>query len=575
MSCFTLLSNGLIPISSLGYMDHVTSIVMMLAACGAFLIGFKLLSDNMEKIAGSSLKTLFNKTSNNKLVGVGIGAGATAVVQSSGVTTVMVVGFVNAGIMSLTQAASMIMGANIGTTVTAQLAALGSFDIVPMFFISLLFIGVMIEMFSKNDKVQSIGLALAGLGLVFFGLEIMSDSMNIYSQVEEVQNLLASLTNPALLILFGIVFTALLQSSSAVTTIIIGMSMAEVPLLIGGAAGSNAVLFLILGSNIGSCVTAMISSIGTSVNARRASIIHLLFNVSGTLLFTIMLLIWSENVVGSNFYAVTFCKWFPEPSTQIAMFHTFFNVTCTLLFMPFTNLLVKLSTLIIPEKAQKEKEPWEFVYMDKRFLNTPTVAIDQLKKESFRMADMAMESLRIGFSGFIDRDLTSSDAVHANNEQIMKLSEAISNHLVLVSASGISLEDEKSVRVLHNNIGDIIRVAELADNMTKYTRREVNENLTFSEGINAKLEEMHGMLRTQYDMVKQIGLENRTDLLASSNELEDAIDNMRRDLVAEHITRLSQGKCRPENNTIFINLVCNLERVGDHLCYIIQSDDNV
>ncbi len=574
MPSFMLLSGSLIPISSLTFMDHMTSIVMMLAACGAFLIGFKLLSENMERIAGNSLKKLFNKTSNKKMVGVGIGAGATAVVQSSGVTTVMVVGFVNAGIMTLHQAASMIMGANIGTTVTAQLAALGSFDIIPLFFIALLFIGVMMEMFFKSDKVKSIGLALAGLGLVFFGLEIMSNSMNIYSKVKEVQDLLANLTNPLLLLLFGIVFTALLQSSSAVTTIIIGMSMAEVPLLIGGSAGSNAVLYLILGSNIGSCVTAMISSIGTSVNARRASIIHLLFNVSGTILFMIMLLIWSENVVGSNFYAVTFCKWFKEPSTQIAMFHTFFNVVCTLLFLPFTNVLVKLSTFIVREKEHKEKAPWEFVYMDKRFLTTPTVALGQLKKESFRMADMAMESLRIGFNGFIEKDETAIDKVHENNEQILKLSEEISNYLVRVSASGVSFEDEKEVRALHNNIGDIARVAELADNLTKYTRREIKENLAFSEGINEKLAIMHDMLHEQYDMVKKIGLENRNDLIVSSDELEEKIDNMRRELIAEHITRLSQGKCRPENNTVFINLVCNLERVGDHLSYIVHSDDN-
>ena len=218
-----------------GITEHVINVIMMLAACGAFLVGFKFLSDNMEKLAGNSLKRLFNKTSDKKMVGVGIGAVSTAVVQSSGVTTVMVVGFVNAGIMSLFQAATVIMGANIGTTITAQLAALSSFDIAPAF-ISLLFIGVMMEMLSKSDKVKSIGLALAGLGLVFFGLEIMSSSMSVYKQSEAVIGLLESLKNPFLLLLFGIVFTALLQSSSAVTTIII--AMATQGLLIGG--GGNA-----------------------------------------------------------------------------------------------------------------------------------------------------------------------------------------------------------------------------------------------------------------------------------------------------------------------------------------------
>ena len=559
------------------WQDHLYNVVMMLAAVGALLLGFKLLSDNMERIAGGSLKKLFNKTSNNKLIGVGIGAGATAVVQSSGVTTIMIVGFVNAGIMSLKQATSMIMGANIGTTITAQIAALGSgsmsFDIAPIF-IFLLFVGIMMEMFLKSDKAKSIGLALAGLGMVFFGLEIMSNSMSQYTKVQEVQNLLSSLTNPFLLLLFGIVFTALLQSSSAVTTIII--SMAAAGLYIGGADGGNAVLYVILGSNIGSCVTALISSIGTSVNAKRASIIHLLFNVTGTLLFMIMLLVWSSGVVGTDFYQVTFTKWFAgDPARQIAMFHTFFNVLCTLLFLPFTNIFVKVSMLIVPEKKeQKEKAAWEFVFMDKRFLNSPTVALGQLRKESFRMADMAMESLRIAFGGFIDKDLSAAESIYVNNENVQKLSEQISDYLVRVSAAGVSLADEKEISAMHNDIGDICRVAELADNLVKYTKREVKENLSFSEGINAKLEVMHGMLQEQYELVKQVGLENRIDLIAASDELEDKIDNMRRELVAEHIVRLSQGKCKPENNTVFINLVCNLERVGDHLNYLVHNGEN-
>ena len=544
--------------------QHIVNVIMMLAACGAFLVGFKFLSDNMEKLFGGSLKKLFNKTSDKKWVGVGMGAVSTAVVQSSGVTTVMVVGFVNAGIMSLYQAASVIMGANIGTTITAQLAAFSSFDIAP-FFIALLFIGVMMDMISQKDRVKSIGLALAGLGLVFFGLEIMSDAMSSYKQSPAVQNLLTSLNNPFLLLVFGVVFTALLQSSSAVTTIII--AMAGQGLLIGG--GGNAVLFMILGSNIGSCVTALISSIGTSVNARRASIIHLLFNVTGTLLFTIMLLIWTD------FYETTFVKWFAQSTTQIAMFHTFFNVVCTLLFLPFTKYLVRMSELIVKEKKQaQEKEPWELAYMDKRFLATPAVALGQLKKETFRMADMSMYSLQIAFNAFIERDVDSLDKVYELNETIFKISEQISNYLVRVSASSISYSDEKKVSALHNNIGDIARIAELADNFTKYTVREVKDNLTFSEGINEKLQIMHEKLQEQYILVKNIILNKEHALMEESDALEDLIDTMRKDLVAEHIIRLGQGKCRPENNTIFVNLVCNLERIGDHLNFIAHSLDN-
>ena len=543
--------------------EHVVNVIMMLAACGAFLVGFKFLSDNMEKLFGSSLKKLFNKTSDKKWVGVGMGAVSTAVVQSSGVTTVMVVGFVNAGIMSLYQAATVIMGANIGTTITAQLAAFSSFDIAP-FFISLLFIGVMMDMVSKTDKFKSIGLALAGLGLVFFGLEIMSSAMSSYKSSPAVQDLLTSLNNPFLLLVFGIIFTALLQSSSAVTTIII--AMASQGLLIGG--GGNAVLFMILGSNIGSCVTALLSSIGTSVNARRASIMHLLFNVTGTAIFTIMLLIWKD------FYATTFMKWFEQSTTQIAMFHTFFNVTCTLLFLPFTRLLVKASELLVHDKKQTEKAPWQLVYMDKRFLATPAVAIGQLKKETFRMADLSMESVNTAFNCFINRDVDALETVYEANEVIAKISEQISNYLVRVSASSVSYADEIVVNALHNNIGDIARIAELADNFTKYTRREVKDNLTFSEGINEKLIVMQQKLQDQYLLVKKIILEKDYSVMAASDALEDEIDIMRKDLVAEHIVRLGQGKCRPENNTIFVNLVCNLERIGDHLNFIAHSLDN-
>jgi len=549
--------------------EHVVNVIMMLAACGAFLIGFKFLSDNMEKLAGNSLKKLFNKTSDKKIVGVGIGAISTAVVQSSGVTTVMVVGFVNAGIMTLHQAATMIMGANIGTTITAQLAAFSSFDIAP-FFIALLFIGVMMEMLSKNDKIKTIGLAIAGLGLVFFGLEIMSDAMSSYKESEAVRNMLASLSNPFLLLLFGIVFTAVLQSSSAVTTIII--AMASQGLIIGG--GGNAVLYLILGSNIGSCVTALISSIGTSVNARRASMIHLLFNISGALIFMIMLLIWSKGVVGSDFYEVTFMRWFSEATTQIAMFHTFFNLFCTLLFLPLTNVLVGLSSKLITEKKQEEKEPWELVFMDKRFLNTPAVALGQLRKETFRMADMAMDNLNRAFNGFINRDMGMIESVNTANETVAKVGEQISDYLVKVSAEGLSLAHEKEVSALHTDIGDIARISELADNFTKYTRREVKENLVFSEGINEKLELMHQKLHEAYGLAKKIVLEGQRDLIPMADGVEEEIDSMRRDLVAEHITRLGQGKCRPENNTIFINLVANLERVGDHLNFIVHNGEN-
>lgn len=548
-------------------MDYVYSVITILAGCGVFLLGFKLLSDNMEKLAGNGLKRLFNKTSDKKLVGVGLGAAATAVVQSSAITTVMVIGFVNTGIMSLKQAATIIMGANIGTTITAQIVALQAFNL-NVFFMALAFIGMAMNMFSKKDKVRLAGVALAGLGIVFVGLDVMSGAMEGEKIHAALETVLSKATNPVFLLFIGVAFTALIQSSSAVTTIIIAMAMQG--LIVGG--GGNAVLYVILGSNIGSCVTALISSIGTSVNARRASIIHLLFNVIGAVIFMVVLLIFPQ------FQEKTFERWFSSPETQIAMFHTFFNVLCTLMFLPFTNVLVKLAMLIVPEtkteeKAEETESGAKFVYMDKRFLNSPALAISQLKKETFRMADMAMASLATAFNGFIRRDVSTVEKVAANNEKIADLSKSISDYLVKVSAAGPSLEDEKKISALHNNVGDIVRISELADNLTKYTRKTINENLTFSPVVGTKLSEMYALLQEQYSLVKRIVLMKEYNIMNESDETEDRVDNMRRSLIADHIDRMQRGECNAENNPVFINLVSNLERVGDHLNYVAHSVD--
>ena len=548
-------------------MEYVYSIIKILAGCGVFLLGFKLLSDNMEKLAGNGLKRLFNKTSDKKLVGVGLGAAATAVVQSSAITTVMVIGFVNTGIMSLKQATAIIMGANIGTTITAQIVALQAFKL-NVFFMIPVFVGMAMNMFSKKDKVRLAGIALAGLGLVFVGLNVMSEAMENELMHEALKNLLAKVSNPFLLLFVGVAFTALMQSSSAVTTIVI--TMATQGLIVGN--GGNSVLFVILGSNIGSCVTALISSIGTSVNARRASVIHLLFNVIGTLIFMIVLLAFP------SFQKNTFERWFSSPETQIAMFHTFFNVVCTCLFLPFTDLLVKLAMLIVPEnKKEEEKDKEEdgvkFVYMDKRFLTSPALAISQLKKETFRMADMAMASLATAFNGFIHRDMSTVEKVAANNERIADLSKAISDYLVKVSAAGPSLDDEKKISAMHNNVGDIVRISELADNLTKYTKKTVNENLTFSPAVGTQLTKMYALLQEQYSLVKRVVLMKEYDLRNDSDKVEDRVDNMRRSLISDHIDRMQRGECNAENNPVFINLVSNLERVGDHLNYVAHSVD--
>jgi len=540
------------------------AILQLLAGVGALLLGFQLLSDNMEKVAGAKLKTLFNKTTDKKLVGVGMGAVTTAVIQSSGVTTVMVVGFVNAGIMTLYQATAVIMGANIGTTITAQIVALQSIPIMAILMLCLP-VGIFMDMLGKKDKIRCIGLALAGLGLVFLGLEFMSGALATDEVNTSLTNLLSVVTNPFLLLIIGIVFTALIQSSSAVTSIII--TMAAEGILIGGGDGGS-VLYVILGSNIGTCVTALISAIGTNRNAKRACLIHLMFNVFGTVIFMTMLLIW-QAVAGHSFYSMTFAKWFPAQNTAIAMFHTFFNVVCTIIFLPATKLFVKLTQIILPDKKGEKAGTVNFI--DDRFIHTPALAITQARKEVIRLSDLAMESLAYAYSGFMDRDVDRSEKVYKSNDEIALIGSQITNYLIKVSAGGVILEDEREINALHNNTSDLVRISELADNLTKYTRREVNENLTFSPIVNGQLEEMYSMIKKQHDIVGRILEEKNLSLIPESDRIEDEIDAMRKSIIAGHIERMNKGECKSENNSVFVNLVSNLERIGDHFNYVAHS----
>lgn len=538
--------------------DYFMAFIALFAGLGAFLLGFKLLSDNMEKLASDGLKRMFGKTAKSKIAGVGIGVASTAIVQSSAITTVMVVGFVNMGIMSLPQATAVIMGANIGTTITAQIASLQSLPVIEIVTV-LTAVGVFMEMISKKDKVKSVGFILAGLGLVFMGLQYMSDSMSVFKTSAELQKILGSVTNPFLLLLLGVGFTALVQSSSVITTIVI--SMVGSGLVIG--SGGNSVLYLILGTNIGSCVTALISSIGANRNAKRACVIHLMFNTFGSIVFFILLTCWP------SFMDMTFAALFPDAGRQIAMFHTFFNVLCTVIFLPFTNVFVKLSGIIVREK--KEKELAQTGLIDKRMLLTPSVAIEQLKKECVRMADMSMTNLETAFKAYVRRDESVTEDILQNNEEIAVLSKEITDYLIRISGEDISMEDEKIVSALHHNLGDIVRISEIADNVTKYTHREVKYNLVFSSGVNEQVEEMFEKLRGLYVAVRDV-MENRERAdLSAVDALEDEVDGMRKKLINDHIERLNGGYCKPENSSVFINLVSNLERAGDHLSYLAHS----
>lgn len=537
---------------------YLEAIIYLLAGLGVLLVGFKLLSDNIEKLANSGLKKMFNKTSGNRFVGVGIGAAATALIQSSSATTVMVVGFVNAGIMTLFQATAMIMGANIGTTITAQIAALGSLDI-SLYAMLLAVIGIFMQMLFKKEKIKTTGLALAGLGVVFIALDMMGSAMKIFAgEGSIIPEVLASVNNPLILLLLGVAFTALIQSSSAMTTIVISMVAAGMSI---GSDG-NSILYVILGTNIGTCITALLSSIGATPNAKRASLIHLLFNTFGSVLFFVILLVWP------SFMEVTFKKWFADaPATQIAMFHTFFNVICTGLFLPFINVFVKTAELLIKDKKKETVTS----FIDDRFLKTPAIALAQAGKETLRLGKLSMDTLSLSIEAFKNKNEDAESLIIENVNNLEELNQALLTYLVKVSATQLSDEDENMVSKLHSILNDFYREVEIAHNMMKYTKSVINQDLKFSNHVYEQIEQLNEKLTLQYENIVKLFDDNNKAILYVIDDLEEEIDNMRSKMIKQHIERLEKNECSPASSGVFINLVSNLERAGDHLSYIAHT----
>ncbi len=548
-------------------MQYVEIIMMILGGMGTFLIGMKILSENLTRLAHSKLKSLLNKTSNNRFAGVGIGAVVTIIGQSSAFTTVMVVGLVNAGIMTLFQATSIIMGANIGTTLTAWVLSLGNFDFT-MFFLCLAAVGIFMTMFSKTDKIKSVGFALAALGLIFVGLEFMSGAFDRqkYPEIfDSIKSLFSKISNPLLLLFIGIAVTALVQSSTAVTAIVLEMSLAG--LAVGD--GGNAVYYIIIGSNIGTCVTALISSLGASPNAKRAAIIHFLFNFFGALIFTVVLVLWK------GFANTVLVTLFPSnPAMQIAMFHTLFNVICTLVFLPFISIFVKLANLMVREKnlpETAEAKPGIVSDLDERLLRSPSVALGHLYQETGKMFSFAVDTLGIALEAFLNKDESEKEKVTAQNRELAEANKKTVEYLVKISASSLVFSEEITVSSLHYVLNDIMRIGELADNVTKYTAHYVRDELVFSAEFLEMTKNMFEKIRNLYVLSLATFLYNDFARLAEVDALEDEIDQDRRAIVNTHIMRLNEGKCQPQNSSVFINLVGNLERAADHITFIAHS----
>lgn len=545
-------------------LDTASSVVLLLVGLGVFLLGFKFLGDSIEKLSASKMRALFHKAAGNRFAGVGIGALATAIVQSSSVTTVMVVGFVNAGVMTLTQAAAVIMGANIGTTITGWLVWLNQFNVM-MYAMLLTLVGLIMTMVTKNNKVNTAGTLIASLGLVFVGLEIMSGSMAGVAKEPFVEDALTSVTNPLLLLLIGAGITAIVQSSSAVTSVLI--VMAQNGLLIGG--GGNGILFVILGTNIGTCITAVLSSIGANTNAKRACLYHLMFNVIGSIIFLIVFWIWG------GFYDDVLMQWFHNDTTCITFFHTMFNVICTCLYLPFIKYLVKLTEIMIPDRKKKSKVQSGEGFMDKRLLVTPSLALGQLVKQTTYTAGVAIKCLNNAVAGFIAKDDSKLADMTADVNKVGELSREITDYLLEISAMDISLNEEKLVNVLHRDNIDVVRIADIAENIVGYTHKAIDETLTFSEVVKHDLNRLMGLINEQYELVVNIVENNDLLKIKQSDEIEQEIDATKKRLLDEHIERMSRGECNAENNSLFVSLISNLERVGDHLSLMAHSVEAV
>lgn len=552
-------------------MTVVKIIMLILGGMGALLIGMKMLSDNLTRLAHDRLKNLLGKAARNRFACLGIGMGITVVAQNSSFTTVMVVGLVNAGIMSLFQATAIIMGANVGTTLVAWIIALGGGNFgFTVFLLAFTSVGAFMTAFAKSEKIKTLGNAFAGLGLLFVGLNVMSSALSFEEGSAEyaaVYSFLSGLDTPFLPIIFllvGIAVTSIVQSSAAVNAIVITMAAAG---LFDGLNNGNALFFIIIGSNVGTCVTALLSSIGANANAKRAAFIHFIFNVFGTVLFMIVMLSWK------GFADTLIVPLFPNNTEfQITFFHTLFNVVCAALFLPFVNLFVKFANVVVRDKKQNADKSGKLVSdLDERLLRTPSLALAHLYEETGKVFDGAMQALDVAFDAFVHKNVFAKEKVAALNARVFEANKTAIESLVKLSAAAPDVEEEKSISALHTVYNDIVRVGEIADNVTKYTDRYVDDNLEFSDEFLQMLQAMYSDLKQLYDVSLQVFLEKDLKRLKEVDELEDKIDRDRKHLVSTHVERLNEGKCQPANSGVFINLVGNLERVADHITFVAHS----
>ena len=538
----------------------ITNLLMLLGGLGLFLYGMQMMGSGLEAAAGNRMKRILERLTSNPILGVLVGGVITAVIQSSSATTVMVVGFVNSGMMTLRQAVWVIMGANIGTTITGQLIALDVGAVAPLF----AFIGVVLVVFTKKAIVRYYGQIIAGLGILFIGMDMMSSSMAPLRESETFVNLLTQFSNPLLGILVGTVFTAIIQSSSASVGILQALATS-------GVIGLPSAVYVLFGQNIGTCITAILASIGTSRNAKRTTIIHLMFNVIGTILFTLVCMFTPLTSFVSG--------WTPDnPSAQIANMHTLFNIVTTLLLLPFGGYLAKLATRILPEKATEAAESGEhqLLYIkpvdlsSEHHVGTSAIVLNGVQHELARMAEMVLKNVDASFQAVLEGTPSRLEQVEETEEYIDYLNQQISRYISHIIVYETNERDSEQVSAFFKISSNLERIGDHAVNICEYTQLLQQKHIGFSQ--KAK-EEIEAMRDTSLQAIRTLGDMSLLppEALKDIEDLEQKMDDMTLEYRQNQMVRLREGTCSDEACTLYSEMLTDFERIGDHILNIGQE----
>lgn len=526
----------------MGFTLGFNMVINLFAGLAIFLYGMKVMSDALQKAAGNKMKKLLEILTRNRVLAVLVGMAITAIIQSSSATTVMVVGLVNAGIMNLSQAVGVIMGANIGTTMMAQLIAFKFENLVPI----ALIIGAAFILFGKKKIHKQFGELILGFGLLFLGMNYMTDAMEPLGQIPQFTQFMIDLQhNPILGVFAGFLLTAVLQSSGAT----IGILQA---LAARGLVPIESALPILFGDNIGTCVTALLASIGTNLTAKRAAMMHLIFNVFGTIIFLIIL----GPVV--SIIKITSI----DTVRQIANAHTLFNLTNTIIQLPFAGALVAIVTKILPGK--EEADPTKLVYLDERILETPSVAVVQIIKEILRMADIAKENVKKSIDAILNGDEKLIEEVYTNEKAINALERKITEYLLAVSNKPISEEQSKRVAALFNTVHDVERIGDHAENLVELAQFKIDNKIVFSNTAVKEMKEIYSIVDKAIETALAALKNDDEEKVKEVDKYENMVDNLRDVLRESHIRRLNNNECNINAGVIFLDIVTNLERISDH-----------